>query len=55
MPPEQLVPLEAELAGLGYAPADIAGIMGGNFLRVAGQVWKPPASGSRPADPQASP
>jgi membrane dipeptidase len=40
-PPEQLGPLEAELAGRGYSVADIAAIMGGNFLRVARQVWKP--------------
>jgi membrane dipeptidase len=39
-PPEQLVPLEAELASLGYPDTAIAGIMGGNFLRVAGQVWR---------------
>jgi membrane dipeptidase len=42
-PPEQLVPLEAELAGLGYPEPAIAGIMGGNFLRVAQQVWRRPA------------
>jgi membrane dipeptidase len=53
VPPEQLVPLEAELAGLGYPPGDIAGIMGGNFLRVAGQVWKPPAGGSGAGAPAA--
>ncbi len=40
-PPEQLAPLEAELARRGYPAADIAAIMGGNFLRVARQVWKP--------------
>jgi membrane dipeptidase len=43
-PPEQLVPLEAELASLGYPETAIAGIMGGNFLRVAQQVWQPPAT-----------
>jgi membrane dipeptidase len=43
-PPEQLVPLEAELAALGYPEPAIAGIMGGNFLRVAQQVWRPPAT-----------
>ena len=42
-PPEQLVPLEAELAQLGYPQPAIEGIMGGNFLRVAQQVWRPPA------------
>lgn len=45
-PPEQLVALEAELARLGYPADAIAGIMGGNFLRVARQVWRPPAAAS---------
>ena len=40
-PPEQLAPLEAELTSRGYPAADIAAIMGGNFLRVAREVWKP--------------
>jgi membrane dipeptidase len=39
-PPEHLPALEAELARRGYPAADIAGIMGGNFLRVAREVWK---------------
>jgi membrane dipeptidase len=43
-PPEQLVPLEAELALLGYPQPAIEGIMGGNFLRVAEQVWRPPTA-----------
>jgi membrane dipeptidase len=43
-PPEHLAPLEAELTGLGYPDEAVAGIMGGNFLRVARQVWRPPAS-----------
>jgi membrane dipeptidase len=43
VPPEALGPLEAELAGLGYPQDAIAGIMGGNFLRVAQQVWRSPA------------
>ena len=47
-PPEQLAPLEAELAGRGYPAADIAAIMGGNFLRVARQVWNPAAEGRQP-------
>lgn len=46
VPPEQLVPLEAELSGRGYSADEIAGIMGGNFLRVASQVWKPVLSQS---------
>jgi membrane dipeptidase len=54
VPPEQLVPLEAELAGRGYSPEDIAGIMGGNFLRVARQVWKPPAQPSAPDGAEAA-
>ncbi|MGA8456081.1 MAG: membrane dipeptidase, partial [Streptosporangiaceae bacterium] len=47
-PPEQLAALEAELAGRGYPAADIAAIMGGNFLRVARQVWNPAAEGRQP-------
>ncbi len=41
--PEQLPELETELQGLGYAAADVAAIMGGNFLRVAKAVWRPAA------------
>jgi len=48
-PPERLARLEAELAGLGYPAADIAAIMGGNFLRVAGQAWKPASKAASPA------
>jgi membrane dipeptidase len=48
-PPERLAPLEAELAGRGYPAADIAAIMGGNFLRVARQVWKPAAGAGQPS------
>ena len=44
LPPEQLVPLEAELMHLGYSEKDTRAIMGGNFLRVARQTWKPPLS-----------
>ena len=54
-PPEQLPPLEAELAGRGYPAADIAAIMGGNFLRVARQVWKPADGGSQPDTATAQP
>lgn len=43
-PPEQLSPLETELARLGYPAASIAAIMGSNFLRVARQVWRSPAT-----------
>jgi membrane dipeptidase len=48
-PPEQLAPLEAELVGRGYPAADIAAIMGGNFLRVARQVWTQPSRAGGPA------
>jgi membrane dipeptidase len=52
-PPEQLAALEAELGNRGYAPGDIAGIMGGNFLRVARQVWKPAAGGGQDGQSEA--
>ena len=39
--PEQLPELETELHGLGYSADDVAAIMGGNFLRVAEEVWQP--------------
>lgn len=55
VPPEQLVPLEAELASLGYPAEAVAGIMGGNFLRVASAVWKPPAPQGNPRDGEESP
>jgi membrane dipeptidase len=54
-PPERLAPLEAELAGRGYPAADIAAVMGGNFLRVARQVWKPAAGASQPGTAAAQP
>lgn len=41
--PEQLPGLEAELQGLGYSAQACAAIMGGNFRRVAKEVWKPAA------------
>jgi membrane dipeptidase len=41
--PEHLPELETELHGLGYSAENIAAIIGGNFLRVAKAVWKPPA------------
>jgi membrane dipeptidase len=44
-PPEHLGPLEAALVDRGYPAADVAGIMGGNFLRVAREVWKPVGGG----------
>lgn len=43
VPPEMLVPLEGELIRRGYSAADVAGIMGRNFCRVAARVWRPQA------------
>jgi membrane dipeptidase len=39
--PEDLPAIAAELTALGYTRADIAKVFGGNWQRVAGQVWKP--------------
>ena len=39
LPPAGLVEIVDGLLGLGYAEADIAAILGGNFLRVATAVW----------------
>ncbi|HEX6352629.1 dipeptidase [Actinophytocola sp.] len=41
--PETLLLLESALADRGYAPEHVAAIAGGNFRRVATQVWQPPA------------
>lgn len=41
--PELLGEVQAELRQLGYEDADVAGVMGGNFLRLAEQVWKSPS------------
>lgn len=46
--PELLVDVQAELGRLGYADADVAGIMGGNFLRLAEQIWKDSPDGAQP-------
>jgi hypothetical protein len=51
--PERRAPLEAELADRGYPVRDIAAIMGGNFLRVARQVWKPGSDSGQPEMPKA--
>jgi membrane dipeptidase len=48
LPPEQLEPVAAELAGLGYSEQDLGGITGGNFLRVARQTWRLPESPDSP-------
>ncbi|MBS9536043.1 membrane dipeptidase [Mycobacterium sp. M1] len=39
MPPETWLLLGAELASRGWADADIAAVLGGNFYRVAQQSW----------------
>ncbi|MBB4685736.1 dipeptidase [Amycolatopsis jiangsuensis] len=38
--PERLPAITAALAGRGYAPEAVHGILGGNFLRVAENVWR---------------
>ncbi len=38
--PEQVVDIVAELARLGWGEEDIRKIVGGNWIRVMGQVWK---------------
>lgn len=38
--PRQLVEVAEILLRRGYAEADLLGVLGGNFMRVAGQVWK---------------
>ena len=41
----ELVPQVTErMLAAGYADADVEGILGGNWLRVASQVWKPAAA-----------
>jgi len=40
LPPEALPAIADGLAGLGYADADVRGIMGDNLMRVAEAVWK---------------
>ncbi|RPH97387.1 MAG: membrane dipeptidase [Lysobacterales bacterium] len=39
-PPETFVPIVTRLLGLGYAERDIRNIVGGNWYRVASQVWR---------------
>jgi membrane dipeptidase len=41
VPPEQLPEIAEGLLRHGYAEADIAGILGGNFIRAAEQTWIP--------------
>jgi membrane dipeptidase len=44
MPPEGLLQVESALRRRGYPWEAVVAILGGNFLRVARQVWKPPTS-----------
>jgi len=39
VPPEQLPEIAEALVIHGYKESDIAGILGGNFLRAAEQTW----------------
>jgi len=39
LPPEQIPAISHELASRGYQPIEIQAILGGNFMRVAKQVW----------------
>lgn len=41
VPPEAFPGLIQGMFGRGYSDADIAGILGGNFARLAQQIWKP--------------
>ena len=38
--PEDVPPLTARMAAAGYAEDDIRAILGGNWLRLAREVWK---------------
>ncbi len=38
--PEQLTPLVERMLAAGYSDANICGIVGENYLRVAGQIWR---------------
>ena len=38
--PEQLLDITEAMVGLGYEDDDIAGILGGNWVRVAREVWR---------------
>jgi membrane dipeptidase len=39
-PPETFLPLTARLLQMGYSHSDLAAMLGGNWYRVARQVWK---------------
>ncbi|AEF34068.1 membrane dipeptidase [Mycolicibacter sinensis] len=40
MPPETWLGLREHLAARGWADADIAAVLGGNFHRVAREAWR---------------
>ena len=40
LPPAQLLPLTEILLDRGYTEWEVRDILGGNFLRVASQVWR---------------
>lgn len=42
LPPEAVLTVGTELDAIGYSDEDIAAILGGNFARIARQVWNPP-------------
>jgi membrane dipeptidase len=44
LPPERLLEVEDGLRDRGYPDKAVTAILGGNFLRVAEQVWKAPSS-----------
>ena len=45
VPPESIEEIVERLLTMGYADDDIRAILGGNFLRVANQVWRQPKPG----------
>jgi len=45
--PEQLPEITAAMVDLGYPDEAVLSILGGNFLRLAGEVWKPPSTEPR--------
>jgi microsomal dipeptidase-like Zn-dependent dipeptidase len=38
--PERLPAIGHALLELGYSDASVAGVLGANLLRIAGQIWK---------------
>lgn len=49
VPPEQVAEIVATLQGWGYAQQDLQALLGGNLLRLARAVWKPPSQARRDA------